>query len=434
MEKQNKKKEETEEEVEEIEEVEEEEEDQIGEDFAKDTRALSLWVDAGKIADSALNAVIALAKPGAVIYDLSIAGDNFIREALKNIYMKKKYTKGIAFPTSIAVNEICGNYSPTLEDIDENHKTLQQGDVVKIDLGVHIHGFAAVVAHTIVCGEEKVTGRKADVILAAYKSLQASIHNLYVKKNKNDDVTNTIKTVTGAYKCEALEGVLSHKMRKDIIDGFETIICKKTNDHKVDIRDFEHGDVYGIDVIVSTGEGKPKEAELKPTVFKRAIETTYKLKTDSSRKLLSVVEHNFFNFPFSMNSFDNPENVKTTKPIENIKTVAKIGLSECVNHELFNPYPVMTEKKGEFVAHFKWTVAIRNEGPIVIAGNLLDLSKFESENKVEDEITKKNLELSLDEFLPNSKKTVKIEKKKDNKEKKAKKKANKEKRLAEEKK
>jgi len=432
MEKQNKKKEETEEEVEEIEEIEEEE-DEIGEDFAKDTRAFSLWVDAGKIADSALNHVISLIKPGAVIYEVCQSGDNFIREALKNIYNKKKYIKGLAFPTSISVNEVCGNYAPTLEDIDENHKTLQQGDMVKIDLGVQIHGFAAVSAHTVVCGEEKVTGRKADVILAAYNALKASMHKLYVKKNNNDDVTNTIKTVADAYKVSPLEGVLSHKIRKDIVDGFETIIGKKTNEHKVDIRDFEHGDVFGIDVMVSTGEGKTKEAELKPTVFKRAIETTYKLKADSSRKLLSVVEHNYFNFPFSMNVFDNTENIKTTKTIENLKTVAKVGLTECVNHELFNPYPVMVEKKGEYVAQFKWTVAIRNEGPYLISGNLLDVSKFETENKVEDETVKKNLELSLDEFLPNSKKAVKIEKKKDNKEKKAKKKANKEKKLAEEK-
>ena len=69
------------------------------------------------------------------------------------------------------MNEVCGNYSPTQEDFDESHKVLLKGDVVKVDLGVHIHGFAAVTAHTVVCGEDKVTGKKADVILAAYNAL-----------------------------------------------------------------------------------------------------------------------------------------------------------------------------------------------------------------------------------------------------------------------
>jgi len=46
---------------------------------------------------------------------------------------------------------------------------------------------------------------------------------------------------------------------------------------------------------------------MKASVYKRAVETTYKLKADSSRKLLSVVEKNFYTFPFSLNQFDNIE-------------------------------------------------------------------------------------------------------------------------------
>lgn len=431
MEKVPRKKEESEEEVEEIEEIEEEE-DQIGEDFAVDTRAYAIWVDAGKIADLALTHAISLAKPDASIYDVCVATDNYIRQELTKVYNKNKYSKSIAFPTCISVNEVVGNYSPTQEDIDESHKTLVKGDVCKIDLGVQIHGFAAVAAHTIVVGEDKVDGKKADVILAAYNALQASLRQMYVKKNTNEDVTNTIQTVTDSYKVNSIEGVLSHKMKRDIIDGYETIILKKTTEQKVDIREFQHGDVYGLDIFVSSGEGKPKEAPLKTTIYKRALETTYKLKADSSRKLLSVVEHNFFNFPFSLNAFDNADNIKTTKPIDNLKIVSKVGLSECINHDLFYPHPVMTEKKGDYVAHFKYTVAIRNEGPIVLAGHLVDTTKYTSENSITDEKVKGLLAINGDEFLPNSKKSVKVEKKKDNKAKKAQKKANKEKKLAEE--
>jgi len=261
-------------------------------------------------------------------------------------------------------------------------------------------------------------GRKADVILAAYQALNAGLRLLNVKKNNNTHVTEHVKKITEAYKVNPLEGVLSHKMRRDIIDGFETIINKQTFDQKVEERNFEHGDVFGLDVIVSTGEGKPKETLVKTTIFKRAVETTYKLKTDSGRKMLSVVEHNFFNFPFSMNAFDDEDNIKTTRPIENIKTVAKVGLNECVGHELFHPYPVLGEKKGDIVAQFKWTVAVRNEGPFIICGEKLDTSKFEPENKLQDEEIIKLLQTPLDQFLPNSKKEVKVEKKKDNKAKK----------------
>lgn len=39
---------------------------------------------------------------------------------------------------------------------------------------MHVDGFIALVAHTIVVGVVAVDGRKADVILAAYKGIQAA--------------------------------------------------------------------------------------------------------------------------------------------------------------------------------------------------------------------------------------------------------------------
>ena len=115
-----------------------------------------------------------------------------------------------------------------------------------------------------------------------------------------------------------------------------------------------------------------------------------------------------------------------------MKSAAKIGLPECLKNELLHPYPVMTEKKGEIVAQFKYTIAVRNEGPLIISGVPLDLTKFKSDFTIEDSKIAEKLKISSDEFLPNSKKTVKIAKaKKDNKAKKAQKKANKEKRKEE---
>jgi len=139
---------------------------------------------------------------------------------------------------------------------------------------------------------------------------------MYIKpENTNNLVTATTKKVCDAYKVTPIEGVLSHRMRRDIIDGPEVIINHATHEQKVEERPFEFGDVFGLDVIVSTGEGKPKDAELRMTVFKRAIETTYKLKTESGRKLLAVVEQNFHTFPFSFNSFDNESSLKMKQKI-----------------------------------------------------------------------------------------------------------------------
>ena len=49
--------------------------------------------------------------------------------------------------------------------------------MVKIDMGAHIDGFIAVVAHTVVISDEKtkITGRKADTILAAHLASEAAL-------------------------------------------------------------------------------------------------------------------------------------------------------------------------------------------------------------------------------------------------------------------
>lgn len=258
---------------------------------------------------------IGLCKPGEKIYDICLKSDQNLRNALGKVYQKKKHYKGLSFPTSISVNEICGNNAPLAEEsgLPNDYRVLNEGDVAKIDMGVHINGFSAVVAHTVVVSakDEVVTGKKADAILAAYNSVQNAIRCMHIKKeNTNNAVTNNTKTICDAYKVTPIEGVLSHRMRKDVIDGPEVIINQATFDQKVEERAFAHGDVFGIDVMVSTGEGKPKETELKCSIYKRAFENTYQLKTESGRKLLSVVEQNFTTFPFSYNSFDDESQLK----------------------------------------------------------------------------------------------------------------------------
>ena len=437
-----KKEEEEEEEVEEVEEeIEEEEEfdDEVGEDFSKDPRAFSYLQDAGRIADDALQAIIKKMIPGANLYELCTQSDAFILDKLSKIYTKKKFIKGLAFPTCISINEVCGNYSAPAEITDDPHekKSLSEGDVAKIDLGVQIHGFAAVAAHTVVVSskpDEKVTGAKAEVILAAYNSLQAALRMMKVKSSTNNEVTKAIESICKDYGVNPIEGVLSHRMKRDIIDGMECIINKNTFEQKVDDRQFEHGDVFGLDIIVSTGEGKPKETGIKTNVYKRALETTYKLRTDSGRRLLSVVENNFYSFPFTFNVFDKEENIKLKTPISNLKTTMKLGLNECTKYELLHGYPILSEKKGDIVAQFKYTIAVREEGPVVICGLPLDVNKFTTDKKVTDENIVKALSSNLDDYLPNYKKSIKVEKKKkkDAKAKRAAKKAAKQKRKEEE--
>jgi len=96
------------------------------------------------------------------------------------------------------------------------------------------------------------------VVLAAYNAIQAAFRMLRPGK-LNNDVTKVVQKVADSYKCSPLEGVLSHELKKHLIDGNNVIINKETFEQKVEEREFQVNEVFGLDVIVSTGEGKAKE-------------------------------------------------------------------------------------------------------------------------------------------------------------------------------
>merc|ERR1719156_8688 len=142
-----------------------------------------------------------------------------------------------------------------------------------------------------------------------------------------------------------MQGVLSHQLKKHVIDGNQTIISVETPEEKVDEFEFEQNEVYCLDVVMSTGEGKSKETEMRHTVYKRAPETSYNLKTQKARQFISEVNRRFPALPFTLRAIEDEQ-------------VARVGVSEAKRHELLDEYPVLKEREKEVVAQFKFTVLL----------------------------------------------------------------------------
>ena len=251
---------------------------------------------------------------------------------------------------------------------------LKDNDVVKIDLGCQIDGYVAVVAHTLVVGatkEKKVTGRRADCILAAYHAAEAALR-LIKPTETNTTVTEMIDRISNVYHCKPVEGMISYQMTRGVIDG-DKKIYQNPNDvqrREIEKQEFALHEVYAIDVLVSSGEGKPRETEIRTTVYKKK-DFIYQLRMKSSRAFLSEVEKRFSLMPFTLRHFEDEKR-------------ARMGVIECAKHDLVEPYPVYQEKEGEFVAEFKYTVLLMPSGQMKITGLPLDLDLYESEYKIVD--------------------------------------------------
>jgi len=350
---------------------------------------------AGDIVQKALQKVLEECVVDADIATLCETGDKIMEEETGKLYNKKvkdrKIEKGIAFPTCISVNDVLGHFSP----LKGESKTLKSGDVVKVDMACHIDGFIGAAAHTVIVGGDKVEDRRADVLHAAWNAAEAALRLVQVG-NTNMQVTAAFNKIAEDFKCKPVQGVLSHQMKKFVIDGTKVIIGTETDDQKVDEFEFEMNEVYCIDVVMSTGEGKGRETEVRHTVYKRAPEVTYILKTQKARQFISEVNKRFPAMPFTLRAIEDEQ-------------VARVGVSEAKRHELLEEYPVLKEKDGEFVAQFKFTVLLLPGGTKKITG--LPLGNLEkqvvSSLSVQDEAMKKLLASSANPKKQKKKKEAK---------------------------
>lgn len=328
---------------------------------------------AGDMVNGIMQELVTKCVAGEKINTICDFGDSRLQEETSRVFKKdKEMKKGIAFPTCVSVNNCICHFSPLKSDPD---RELADGDVVKIDLGAQIDGYIAVIAHTLVVGaskENKVKGRKADVIMAAHLASEAALR-LVKPGNENNMITEAVQKVAESYKCKPIEGMLSHQLKRHVIDGEKAIIQNPSEAQRKEHEkcEFETYEVYGVDVLVSTGDGKGREQETRTTVYKKK-DMIYQLKMKASRQFLSEVDKKFGLMPFSLRLCEDEKK-------------AKMGVVECVKHELMQPFTVLYERDTEFVAQFKFTVILMPNGPLKITGLTFDEETVASECQIEDE-------------------------------------------------
>jgi curved DNA binding protein len=286
---------------------------------------------------------------------------------------------------------------------------LKVGDVVKMDLGCHMDGYIAVAAHTCIVPEtpdqaptvDEATGHVAvaayHAMLVAAKAIQAGATNM--------QVTEAVERVAKHYGVTPISSVRMHQMKRYVLDGVKEVALSKPNpdqqhenpEEKLAECTFEQGEVYAVDVAMSSGDGNARPGDMRTTVFKRNVEQQYSLKVPASRALLSEVDKKFPTLPF------------TIRHLNDVRK-ARLGLSECIQHGLLMPYPTLYEHSGK-VAHFKCTVLLLPSGTVRVTG--LDMPEYFTSSKEPDEATAAVLkELEDEEAKRAARKAAKKNKKK----------------------
>uniref|UniRef100_A0A2K5YFK0 Peptidase M24 domain-containing protein n=1 Tax=Mandrillus leucophaeus TaxID=9568 RepID=A0A2K5YFK0_MANLE len=200
---------------------------------------------------------------GVWILSLCEEGDAMIMAETGKIFKKEKeMRKGIAFPTSILVNNCVCHFSPLRSDKDS-------------------HTFVVDVAQGI-----QITGQKADVIKAAHLCVEAALC-LGKPGNHNKQVTEAWNKVAPSFNCTPVEGMLSHQLKQHVIGGEKTIIRNPAEQQKKDHEKAE----FGVFIII--GEGKAKDAGLQMQTshaFFSEVERCFDAVSFTLRAWIGVVE------------------------------------------------------------------------------------------------------------------------------------------------
>ncbi|KAG1151764.1 hypothetical protein G6F37_001403 [Rhizopus arrhizus] len=304
------------------------------------------------IVNGVLPLVLQKVQVGVSVCDLCQYGDDLINRHTENMY--KSTERGVAVPTCVSLNNQVQYFSP----LAENDVYLKVGDVVKVELGVHVDGYIATAAHTVIVVEnqqEPVTGKAADVICATYFAYEAASRMLRPGV-KASEITRVITEIAAYFRCQPVEGTFSSPMKRFVLRAGKDIENRFLDDlivQELPKFDFEveANQVYQLNIVLTTGDGQVKHTDYKPFVYQRDVNKSYQLKMKSARLAYAEVNANHTVFPFATRAL--------------LSNASRLGLQSLLQHELVTAHPVMRSKlNSDIVAQFKGTHLVLNEGPL----------------------------------------------------------------------
>jgi methionine aminopeptidase len=180
-------------------------------------------------------------------------------------------------PTTISLDDVVTPLSPLESETAEAQTQLKNGQLAKLLVGSHIDGFAAIAGSTVVVGaSDVVEGEAANLILAAHYINEAflrliippTVNTTGAEKAEGKPITqgklnNILEKIADAYGVKLVESTTSYQFERNEIEAKKRLLLAPGEGVKGEGIP-EIGEVWGIEVAVTTGSGKASS----PTGFK----------------------------------------------------------------------------------------------------------------------------------------------------------------------
>lgn len=236
-----------------------------------------------------------------------------------------------AFPVDISVDGIAAHDTPLYQD----ERILRKGEVVKVDLGVHIDGYIADTAVTIEINSDK----NQKLIEASEKALKEAV-KLAVPGTQIFEIGKVIQeeiTKAGFIPIKNLSG---HGLGQYLVHTSPTIPNYNNNDKTKLKEDM----VIAIEPFATTGQGLVVEGKMS------SIYSLYNLRNTrnfDARKIIKFINENYRTLPFSERWI-----------IKEFGLKAKLLLKLLENEKIIEQFTILPEKSKALVSQAEHTVLV----------------------------------------------------------------------------
>lgn len=246
-----------------------------------------------------------------------------------------------AFPCNVSLNEIAAHYTAEPND----HSLVKDGDVLKIDIGVHVNGYIADTAVTV-CYNPKYDSLVSATELALQEAVKIAKADV-----KASEIGKVVEHTAGRIGFKPIHNLSGHSLAQYTIHAGKSI----PNIWTLGTFSLTPNEAYAIEPFLTTkdGSGVVYNGKVKNI---HAIATRKRTGDKNADAFLDYLWNRFKTLPFALRwALKDYEEQEARKMLEFL-----------VKKKLVRSYPILVEGNGKFVAQAEHTLIPTENSVIVI--------------------------------------------------------------------
>jgi len=229
-----------------------------------------------------------------------------------------------AFPVNIGINEIAAHYTPSIED----QTILKEGDMVKVDIGLHIDGYISDNAFTILVGKNS-----HPMIEAARKAVEEA-RKILRENVKIREISEVIENTVVSSGFNVVKNLTGHYLDRYVVHGVSIPNVRNEIETKI-----PKNQALAIEVFVTNGSGWVKESS-DVQIFQFKEDKGSRIR--EGKKIIEIAKNKFDGLPFAKRWIKNIPGAKLD-----------LAIRDLVNRGCLTDYPVLKERDNSLVAQWE---------------------------------------------------------------------------------